>query len=148
MTPDLETANPLDVRVRLSALWITTMFIVAFVDLFGLYRADVREQIESGQILNFDIGQGFMLGIIVYILVPTLMIAASILLPRRVNQIANITVASIFAITVVGAAIGEWAYYLLASAVELALLAVIIVTSWRWLRATKAGADRRDAVSV
>jgi len=137
MTPDLETANPLDVRVRLSALWITTMLIVAFVDLFGLYRSDVREQIESGRILDFEIGQGFMLGIIAYVLVPTLMIAASILLPRRANQIANITVASIFAVTIVGAAIGEWAYYLLASVVELALLAVIVATSIKWLRATR-----------
>lgn len=137
MTLDQGTAQPLDVRIRLSALWATTMVIVAFVDVFAFYRADVREQIDSGQVLSFDIGQVFMIGIIVYVLIPTLMIAATILLPQRANQRANLVVASLFALTVVGAAIGEWAYYLLASAVELALLVLIFSITWEWRRATK-----------
>lgn len=147
MTPNQETAQPLDVRLRLSALWATTMVIVAFVDIFAFYRADVREQIDSGQVLSFDIGQGFMIGIIVYVLIPTLMIAACILLPRRANQRANLAVASVFAVTIVGAAIGEWAYYLLASAVELALLVLIFRITWKWRRATKPKRDARVATA-
>lgn len=148
MTLDQETAQPLDVRIRLSALWATTMVIVAFVDIFAFYRADVREQIDSGQVLSFDIGQGFMIGIIVYVLIPALMIAASILLPRRANQRANLAVASVFAVTIVGAAIGEWAYYLLASAVELALLVLIFSITWKWRRATKPKRDVQVANAV
>lgn len=123
---------PLDARIRLAALWIATMLIVAFVDIFGFYRADIREQIEAGHILDFEIGQLFMLAIVVYVTVPTLMIVLSILLPYKANRITNIVVAFVFAVTIVGAAIGEWGYYLFASAVELGLLAAIITLALRW----------------
>ncbi len=123
---------PLDVRIRLAALWIATMLLVAFVDIFQFYRADIREQVEAGHVLNFEIGQFFMLAIVVYITVPTLMIALSVLLPYKANRISNIVIAVLFAVTIVGAAIGEWGYYLFASAVELGLLAAIVTLAFRW----------------
>lgn len=123
---------PLDVRIRLAALWTTTMIIVAFVDIFGSYRLDIRQQIDAGKISGFEIDQFFMLGTIVYVIVPTLMIALSILLPHRSNRSTNVIVALIFALTIVGAAIGEWGYYLFASVVELGLLATIVTLAFKW----------------
>lgn len=108
------------------------MILVAFVDIFAFYRADLRAQIESGRILDFQIGQPFMIGILVYVLLPTSMIALSVLLPRRANRTLNILVPVFFAVTIVGAAIGEWGYYLIASAAELVLLGVIVVLAARW----------------
>lgn len=132
MTNASQPLAPLDVRIRLAALWTTTMLIVAFVDIFGLYRPDIRAQIEAGRMMDFEIGQFFLLGIVVYVTIPTLMIVLSIMLPRRANRIVNLVVAFILAVTIVGAAIGEWGYYLLASAVELGLLAVIVALALRW----------------
>lgn len=83
------------------------MLVVAFVDIFAFYRADIREQIGTGRILDFEIGQLFMLGIVIYVTVLTLMIVLSILLPHRANRIVNLVVAFIFAVTIVGAAVGE-----------------------------------------
>lgn len=111
------------------------MLIVAFVDLFAWYRADLREQVDAGQVFGIEIGELFMVGIIVYAMIPTLMIVLSVMLRRRANRITNIVVAAIFAVTIVGAAIGEWAYYLLASVVELGLLAAIVVLSLKWTAA-------------
>ena len=129
------TTHPLthlDVRIRLSALWIATMLIVAFVDIFQFYRADVREQIAAGHILDFEISQPFMLAIVAYVTIPTLMIVLSTFLPYRANRITNMVVAVVFAATIVGAAIGEWGYYMFASAVELVLLAAIFTLALRW----------------
>ena len=123
---------PLDVRIRLAALWIATVLLVAFVDIFQFYRPDIREQVEAGRVLNFEIGQSFMLAIVVYITIPTLMIVLSIFLPYKANRISNILIAVIFAVTIVGAAIGEWGYYLFASAVELGLLAAIVTLALKW----------------
>lgn len=132
---------PLDVRIRLAALWIATMLVVAFVDIFQFYRADVREQVEAGQVLDFEIGQLFLLAIVAYVTIPTLMIVLSIILPYRANRITNLVVSVVFAVTIVGAAIGEWGYYLFASAIELGLLAVIFVLALRWtVRSTVAPA--------
>ncbi len=127
---------PLDVRIRLAALWTTTMLIVAFVDIFAFYRHDITDQIATGRIFGFDIDQFFMLGIIAYVTIPTLMITLSLLLPRRANRVVNVVIAAVFAVTIVGAAIGEWSYYLLASAVELGLLATIVTLALRWTTTT------------
>ena len=128
--PAIET--PVETRVRLSALWTTVMLLVAFVDLFSLYRADVRANIEAGQMFVFEIGETFLLGVIVYVAVPTLMIALSVLLPRRVVRPLTLVIAPLFAVTIVGGAVGEMGYYVLGSAIELVLLAVVMVISVRW----------------
>jgi len=123
---------PVDTRIRLALLWTATMLLVAFVDIFGFYRPDYREQIEAGRVFVFDIGQPFMLGILIYVMIPTMMIALSVLLPHRSNRITNLIVAPVLALTIIGAAIGEWGYYLLASGVELAFLALIVTLSAKW----------------
>jgi hypothetical protein len=61
--------------------------------------------------------------------VPTRMIAASTVLPRRVNRVANVVVATIFAVTT---SVGEWTCYLVASAIELLLLTGVIFIAMRW----------------
>ena len=53
-------------RVKIAALWASMLFVFVYVDLFSLYRADVRADIEAGKISAFSIGQGYLLGVIVY----------------------------------------------------------------------------------
>ena len=108
------------------------MIAVAFVDIFGLFRPDIRAQIENGTIYIFEIGQGFLLGAIIYVLIPTLMIPLSLVLPRRANRLTNIIVASLFLVTIIGGAIGEWGYYVLGSAFEAVLLIGVIILAARW----------------
>jgi len=124
--------NSLDTRIVVSSLWSATMIAVAFVDIFGLFRPDIRAQIENGTIYVFDIGQGFLLGAIIYVLIPTLMIPLSLVLPRRANRLTNIIVASLFLMTIIGGAIGEWGYYVLGSAFEGVLLLGVIILAARW----------------
>jgi len=110
------------------------MITVAFVDIFGLFRPDIRAQIENGTIYVFEIGQGFLLGAIIYVVIPTLMIPLTLVLPRRVNRLTNIIVASVFVVTIIGGAIGEWGYYILGSTVEAILLVGVIVLTARWTK--------------
>ena len=128
------TSNSLDTRIVVSSLWVATMIAVAFVDIFGLFRPDIRAQIESGSIYVFEIGQGFLLGAIIYVLIPTLMIPLTLVLPRRANRLTNIIVASLFMVTIIGGAIGEWGYYVLGSAFEAILLVGVLVLAARWTK--------------
>lgn len=128
------TNNSLDTRIVVSSLWVATMIAVAFVDIFGLFRPDIRAQIESGTIYVFEIGQGFLLGAIIYVLIPTLMIPLTLVLPHRANRLTNIIVASLFMVTIIGGAIGEWGYYVLGSAFEAILLVGVIVLTARWTK--------------
>jgi Family of unknown function (DUF6326) len=126
-------------RIKIAALWASMMFIFAYVDLFSLYRADVRADIEAGKIFAFTIGQGFLLGVTIYVVIPSVMIFLSLVLPVRVTRIANIVLAVVYAITIIGGAVGEWNYYILGSLVEAALLAGVVYYALTWPKAT--GAD-------
>jgi hypothetical protein len=129
-------------RIKIAALWASMMFIFAYVDLFSLYRADVRADLEAGKVSAFTIGQGFLLGVTIYVVLPSLMLFLSLVLPVKFTRIANIVLAAVYGITIVGGAIGEWNYYILGSLIEAALLAGIVYYAWTWPRVT--GADPRS----
>jgi hypothetical protein len=127
----------LDVKVVLSGLWIAMLFAFAYVDIFGFFRADIINGALQGKVPGpgFTINQAFLLLTTIYILVPSLMVVVSLLVPARLNRIANIAVSLVYALSVVASAVGEtWAYYLLGSAVEVLLLLAIARVAWRWPR--------------
>jgi hypothetical protein len=125
-------------RIKIAALWTSMLFVFVYVDLFSLYRSDVRADIEAGKMFSFTIGQCFLLGATIYILVPSLMLLLSLVLPARVTRMANIVVAVLYAVTIAGGAIGEWNYYILGSLTETALLAGVVYYAWTWPKATDA----------
>ena len=124
-----------DVRLVLCALWIAMLFVFAYVDIFGFYRADVLNAALEGTVAttNFTVDQMFLTFTLVYVLPPTLMVVLSLLLGPRVNRITNIVVSVLYLVTVVVSCIGEeWVYYLLGSLVEAILLAAIAWFAWTW----------------
>jgi hypothetical protein len=122
-------------RLKIAALWASMLFVFAYVDLFSLYRADVRADIEAGEIGGFTIGQAFLLSVATYVVIPSLMLSMTVLLPVRAARIANIVLAAVYVPTIVGNAVGEWNYYILGSAIETALLLGVIYYAWTWPKA-------------
>lgn len=121
-----------NVRIKISALWTAMLFVFAYVDIFGLFRADFRAQVEAGQISGFTVNQQFLLGTTIYVVIPSLMVFGALVLRPRVNRIVNIALGIIYALTIIAGAMGEWIYYLLASTIEVALLAAIVYYAWSW----------------
>ena len=64
------------------------------------------------------------------------MVSCTLILPPRVNRIANIALSIVYALTIIAAAIGEWTYYILGGAIEIALLAAIVYFAWTWPKET------------
>ena len=124
--------STVNVRIMISALWTTMLFVFAYIDFYGLFRPDVRADIEAGQIGGFTINQSFLLATTIYVAIPILMIFGSLVLRAKVSRIANIALPIIYALTIVIAAIGEWNYYILGSVIEVALLAAILYYAWTW----------------
>ena len=125
-----------NVRVKISALWASMLFVFAYVDLFSLYRPDYRADIEAGKIAGFTINQSFLLGTTVYVLVPSLMVFLALVLRPRFNRIANIVLGIVYAPTIIAGAMGEWNHYILGSVIEVALLATIVYYAWTWPKET------------
>ena len=107
-----------NVRIKISALWASMLFVFAYVDLFSLYRPDFRADLEAGEIGGFPVNQSFLLGTTVYVVIPSLMVFCALILRPRINRIANIALGIVYALTVIAGAIGEWNYYILGSAIE------------------------------
>ena len=126
--------SSVNVRIKISALWTSTLFVVAYVDLFSLYRPDVRADLEAGELGGFAVNQSFLLGTTVYVVIPSLMVSCALILRPRANRIANISLCILYALTIIAGAIGEWRHYILGSAIEIALLAAIVYYAWTWPR--------------
>jgi hypothetical protein len=129
------TEFPVNVRIRISALWTSMLFIFAYVDLFSLYRLDVRADLEAGEVGGFTINQSFLFATTAYVVIPSLMVFGALVLRPHVNRITNIALGVVYALTVIAGAIAEWSYYVLGSAIEVALLAAVVYYAWTWPRA-------------
>lgn len=121
-----------DVRVRISGLWTAILFVFAYVDLFSLYRADVRADLEAGRVSAFAVTDLFLTLTTLYVIVPAVMIALTLFLSRRVGRPVMIATAAVYALTITVGAVGERPYYVLGSVVQVALLALLGWTAWRW----------------
>jgi len=124
-------------RIKIAALWTSVLFIFVYVDLFGMYRADVRADIAAGKIAGFSIGQVYLLGVMVYVALPSLMVFLSLVLAVKVTRMVNIVLAALYAVTIAGSAVGEWNYFIVGSLIEAALLVMIGYYAWTWPKTTK-----------
>jgi hypothetical protein len=120
------------VRTKISALWTSTLFVFAYVDLFSLYRADFRADLEAGEVAGFTVNRSFLLWTTAYVVIPSLMVFGTLVLQPRLNRVANIALGIVYIVTIVVGAIGEWSYYVLGSVVEVALLAAVVYYAWTW----------------
>ena len=120
------------VRTKLSALWTSMLLVFAYVDLFSLYRPEFRADLAAGQVGGFTVNPVFLMGTTVYVVIPILMVVGALILQPGVNRITNLGLSMMYAITIAAGAIGEWSYYVLGSAIEVALLAAIAYYAWTW----------------
>ena len=128
-------AGPVPVRLKLSALWASVMFLYVYVDIIHFYKPGTIEGILAGQVWKFDISQAWALGALGLMAIPSLMVALSLTLPARVARWTNLVVAALFVPISIGNVLGEtWAFYWFGSAVEAALLLMVIRYSWTWPR--------------
>lgn len=118
--------RPIDARLKISALWISMVFVFAYVDIFSLYKPGILDDIQSGKIYVFDITQMFLFLTTLFIVIPSLMVFFSLVMPLRINRTVNTVVPAIYAVVSIGNSVGEWNYYIFGSAVEAALLVGVI----------------------
>ena len=123
----------INVKLKISALWIAMLFVFAYVDIFAFYRPDIIEGIMAGKVAVFEINQTFLFLTTLYILIPSIMVFLSLVLKPKVNRFTNIIVAVLYIVTILASCIGEtWAYYIFGSIVESLLLLLIVWYAWKW----------------
>lgn len=129
----LEDAK-INIKIKLSALWVTVMFLFAYVDILSYMQPGLIEDFIRGEVAGFQITQGWLLGVTIMMTIPALMVFLSLALKPKVNRLANIIVAILKIIIVIGSNfIGvAWSYYIFGSVVEVVLLSLIVWNAWKW----------------
>lgn len=136
--PSEKTPNSLEdvkinVKIKLSALWATLMFIYIYVDIFGFYKPGIIEGILEGKVWEFEISQAWALGALILMMIPILMVFLSLSLPAKANRWTNIIVSILYVVVGVGTTVGEsWAFYIVGHAAGIVILLLIAWNAWKW----------------
>lgn len=126
----------INVKFKLSALWIATMFCYIYGDFFTLFVPGRIERLNAG---NSGTGTTTPTTILMYAILlslPALMVFLSIALRPKINRIANIVLGMFFTaimILVVATSLDEWMmFYTYMGVVEIVLTTAIAWTAWNW----------------
>ncbi|WP_433382653.1 DUF6326 family protein [Actinoplanes sp. CA-142083] len=133
---ELHDAKP-DVRVVLSGLWVSAMFVFVYVDVLGFFRSDQITAVLAGRIpgTGIEIDQRFLVLVTIYAVIPSLMVSVSLLARARVNRLVNIVLSVLYLVSAGVSMIGEeWIYYDVGVVVQMALWLAIARVAWTWPR--------------
>lgn len=137
-TAALLDSAPITVQAKLAAAWTSFMFLYVYVDVIGFYKPGVLVDIQNGFVWEFEVSAALLTTFLVTVSIPALMVVLSTALPARANRITNLVVASLYIPYSLVNALGEtweWAaYYGIAIALEVLLLAAILRWAWAWPR--------------
>jgi hypothetical protein len=123
-----------NVKIKLSALWVTLMLLYIYADILGFYTPGNIEKVASGEIGGIQITEIFLFGMAIWMAIPSVMVFLSLTLKANANRWANMIV-GIVSMIALGATffVGEYsARYTFQAIVEGVLIASIVWHVWRW----------------
>ncbi len=127
-----------NIKIKLAALWASATFCYLYGDYFELYTPDKVNSLITGDNV-MDTPATLLLASIV-LAIPSVMVAASILLNSKINRILNIIFGTIFTIMQVLVGIfstNEWyLFYVFLAFLESIITALIVWYAWKWPKKT------------
>ena len=126
-----------DVKIKLSALWVAVLFLYAYADLVTLFRGDIVEQIIAGEVVGIEINQLFLFGTGALMAIPAVMIFLCLILKPGANRWVNmiLTVLHMGLLVSLQFMPGEgevWAYVVLYNVLEFGAHLLILLYAWKW----------------
>jgi hypothetical protein len=124
----------MDIRARLSALWLLATLNYLYCDVLGLMDPTLLRQYFAGAVNGIAMTQGFLLGAAVLIEIPMGMVALSLFLPDGLNRWANIAAGLLMTIVQLSTLFltPPEGYYIFCSLIEVTCTALIIWFAWTW----------------
>lgn len=123
-----------NVKVKLSALWVALMLFYIYADILGFYSPGVIDEVVAGEVGGVQITEGFLFVMAVWMAIPSIMVIFSLVLKANLNRWVNI-IAGILSVIALAATffVGEYsARYVFQAVVEAVLIASIVWQAWRW----------------
>ena len=126
----------INIRIILSALWTSIMFLYIYGDYFELYVPEKVEGLLNGQNM---LDTPMKLFITTFILaIPALMIFLSLILNPKLAKWLNIGVGiffTLFTLLVGISSMTEWrTFYVFLSFIESILTLTVVIKAWKWTK--------------
>ena len=120
-----------DVRFRLSALWVAVMLCYIYGDIFGFFEQKTLVEIVAGTSGPIST-QGGLLAAASVMSVPSLMVFLSLALPPDIARWTNIVTGAAFTAIIIATMPGSWMFTKLLGLVEIALTSTVVWSAFRW----------------
>jgi hypothetical protein len=118
-----------DVRIKLSALWVSLMLSYLLGDVLRIFSGDF----EAAAATMEQISGGFYLGMAALFAIPIVMVFLSLTLGYKANRWANITLAAVFfVINIIGLPTYPSLYDRFLNVVGLVFNLLTIRFAWTW----------------
>ncbi len=123
----------INVKIKLSALWVVVMFCYVRGDLLGFYEPGIIEQIIAGDVAGMQITQVWLLGVAILMTIPSVMVFLSLTLKPKANRWANIILGIVYTgVMLITMLMATYAYYIFLGIVEVVFTALIVWYAWKW----------------
>ena len=127
-----------DVRIKLSALWVSMMLLYIYADILSLFRPGQVEEMMEGRMGPFPVTQGSLMTASILMMIPAVMVFLSLILKPKAGRWTNIILGALYTLVNISNLIGEtWVYYISFGVVEIALTLLIVWYAWKWVNPEK-----------
>ncbi len=125
------------VKTKLSALWVSVMFLYVYGDYFTLYVPGKLEGMIAGKFVSIETSGSVLLSASVLMAVPSLMIFLSLALAPKANRRLNIAMGVVYSIVMLLTMLMDvWSFYIFLGGLEILLTALIVWNAWNWPKET------------
>jgi len=126
----------INVKIKLSALWVTVMLLYVYGDIVGFIKPGALEHYIQGiGATGAPVTQASLLQIAIAMAIPSVMVFLSLTLKPQVNRWANIILGIAYTCIIplsMVIATSVSAYYIFLGIVEVVLTALIVWYAWKW----------------
>lgn len=126
----------INIKLILSALWASVMFLYIYGDYFELYVPQKIESLLNGQNLLNTPYKLFFATII--LILPSLMIFLSLIMKPKWNRVLNISIGiflTLFTLLVGASSFTEWRiFYVMLAFLESIITSIIVWKAWHWTK--------------
>lgn len=123
----------INVKLKISALWIAVMFCYVYGDYIQIYVPGMMAKAMEVNATTETQLQFFAIAVLMVI--PSVMIFFTLVLKPNFNRWLNIILSTLYIILLIGSNLTEtWAFYLFLTAIEVLISVAIIWYAWKWPR--------------
>ena len=127
--------NPkVNIKIKLAALWASVTFCYLYGDYFELYTPDKVNSLITGENV-LDSPTKLLIATLI-MAIPSIMVAASIILKPKTNRILNILFGTLFTLMMIFIGVNsmtEWySFYALLAFLESIITFSIVWYAWKW----------------